>query len=132
MAPADYARGRAEIERIRAEAGIARPFAFSYSAPQGRILPEGAPAIRNASSEERPEDHESSYAPASPLDAGGRQRFIGTAAQLREDYAVFAEAGVEQMLFRPAVPLDPEIAPDRFIEQIELFATEVLPFCRTL
>jgi probable F420-dependent oxidoreductase len=132
MGAEDYARGRGEIERVRAVEKITRPFVFSYSAPQTRILPDGAPAIRTASSHERPEDHESSYAPASPLDAGGRQRFIGTSAQLCEDYALFAEAGVEQMLVRPAVPLDPEIGIEQFLAQIELFAAEILPFCHGL
>jgi alkanesulfonate monooxygenase SsuD/methylene tetrahydromethanopterin reductase-like flavin-dependent oxidoreductase (luciferase family) len=132
MGAADYAGGRAEIERIRAEEGITRPYLFSYSAPQTRILPEGGAPVRTPSSQERSDDHESSYAPASPLDAGGRQRFIGTAAQLREDYATFAEAGVEQMLVRPAVPLDREIGIERFIEQIELFAADVLQFCHGL
>lgn len=131
MAAADYARGRAEIERIRTEAGITRPFTFSYSAPQTRILPEGAPAVRTASSVERPDDHESNYAPTSPLD-GARQRFIGTAAQLREDCALFAKAGVEQLVIRPAVPLDPDIGLAQYLSQIELFAAEVLPLCRTL
>ena len=37
MKEAEYAAGRAEIERIRKEAGIARPFLFSYSAPQGKV-----------------------------------------------------------------------------------------------
>jgi alkanesulfonate monooxygenase SsuD/methylene tetrahydromethanopterin reductase-like flavin-dependent oxidoreductase (luciferase family) len=131
MAAVDYARGRAEIERMRAAAGIERPFIFSYSAPQVRILPEGAAPVRTASSEERPADHESSYAPTSPLD-GERQRFIGTPAQLREDIALFAAAGVDQLLIRPAVPLDPDIALPQFLDQIGLFAAEVLPFCRTL
>jgi alkanesulfonate monooxygenase SsuD/methylene tetrahydromethanopterin reductase-like flavin-dependent oxidoreductase (luciferase family) len=132
MDSAAYARGRAEIERIRAAEGITRPFVFSYSTPQTRILPAGAVPVRTASSHDRPEDDESRYAPTAPMAADGRQRFIGTAAQLREDYALFAEAGVEQMLVRPAVPLDREIGIEQFIEQIELFAADVLPFCRTL
>ncbi len=131
MAAGDYARGRAEIERIRAEQGITRDFTFSYSASQTRILPEGAATVRTSSSEERPDDHESSYAPTSPLD-GERQRFIGSAAQLREDCALFAEAGVEQLVIRHAVPFDAEIGPDQLIEQLCLFAAEVLPFCRAL
>jgi alkanesulfonate monooxygenase SsuD/methylene tetrahydromethanopterin reductase-like flavin-dependent oxidoreductase (luciferase family) len=132
MGAADYARGRAEIERIRAGQGISRPFTFSYSASQTRIMPDGARPVLTPSSEERPEDHESSYAPSSPLDAGGRQRFIGTAGQLREDCALFAEAGVEQLVIRHAVPKDPDIGPVELIEQLEMFAAEVLPFCRTL
>jgi hypothetical protein len=131
MAPDDYVRGRAEIERLRAEHDISRPFTFSYSASQTRILPEGAPLVRTASSEERLDDDGSSYAPASPLDEG-RQRFIGSAAQLREDCALFAAAGVEQLVIRHAVPFDPDIGPDQLIEQLHLFAAEVLPFCREL
>jgi probable F420-dependent oxidoreductase len=131
MAADDYARGRAEIERIRAEQGITRPFTFSYSASQTRILPDGSGLVRTPSAEERPDDHESSYAPTSPLDQG-RQRFIGSAAQLREDCAFFAAAGVEQLVIRHAVPFDPEIGPNELIEQLRLFAAEVLPFCREL
>jgi probable F420-dependent oxidoreductase len=131
MGATDYADGRAEIERIRAERGITRPFTFSYSASQSRILPEGVSGVRTPSSHERPHDDESSYAPTSPLD-GGRQRFIGTAAQVREDCALFAEAGVEQLVIRHAVPLDPDVAIDQLLEQLELFAAEVLPYCRKL
>lgn len=132
MGAEDYARGKAEIIRIREEQGLTRPFTFSYSASQTRILPEHAPTVHTPSSEERLADDESSYAPSSPLDAGGRQRFIGTAEQLREDCALFAGAGVEQLVIRHAVPLDPDIGIDQLIEQLELFAAEVLPFCRTL
>jgi alkanesulfonate monooxygenase SsuD/methylene tetrahydromethanopterin reductase-like flavin-dependent oxidoreductase (luciferase family) len=131
MSAADYASGRAEIERIRAETGITRPFTFSYSASQARILPAGAAPVLTPSSEERPEDHESSYAPSSPRD-GSRQRFIGTAEQLCEDCRLFAQAGVEQLVIRHAVPKDPDIGPEELIEQLQLFASEVLPFCREL
>src|SRR5438477_365682 len=40
MKEAEYAAARAEIERLRKEAGIARPFLFSYSAPQGKLTDE--------------------------------------------------------------------------------------------
>jgi alkanesulfonate monooxygenase SsuD/methylene tetrahydromethanopterin reductase-like flavin-dependent oxidoreductase (luciferase family) len=133
MGAEDYARGRAEIERIRQEQGIARPFVFSYSASQTRILPEGAAMVHTPSaSQERLADDESSYAPSSPLDAGGRQRLIGTAEQLREDCALFARAGVDQLVIRHAVPHDPDIGITQLIEQLELFAADVLPFCKTL
>lgn len=65
MAADGYMLGRAEIEKIRAEEGITRPFTFSYSAPQTHILLPGERPFRTASSEERPADHESSYAPRS-------------------------------------------------------------------
>ena len=122
LAPADYARGRAEIERIRQEAGIMRPFTFSMSGSEVRILPE-------AESQEpaRVAALGTSYAPAVETGDGGRQKYIGTAEQVCGDCLALAEAGVEQLVIRFAVPLDANVGPEEHVEQLRLFAAEVLP-----
>jgi alkanesulfonate monooxygenase SsuD/methylene tetrahydromethanopterin reductase-like flavin-dependent oxidoreductase (luciferase family) len=130
MAAEDYARGRAAIEQIRSAAGITRPFAFSYSAPQTRLLAPGVPQIVKPPVTELAPESSAEYVPPLPTDSTGRRRFIGTAAQLREDIACFAEAGVEQIVLRPTMPRDGEIGFERFLEQLELLAAEVLPLCR--
>jgi len=125
LAPAEYARCRAEIERIRAEEGITRPFQFSMSGSECRILPgAAAPELTKVAQEG------TSYAPAVGTDAEGRQRFIGTAEQVRADCLALAEAGVDQLVLRFAVPLDPKTGPEEHFEQVRLFAEEVLPACR--
>jgi alkanesulfonate monooxygenase SsuD/methylene tetrahydromethanopterin reductase-like flavin-dependent oxidoreductase (luciferase family) len=122
LAPADYARGRAEIERIRQEADLTRTFTFSMSGSEVRILPE-AKVLQPA----RAAALGTSYAPAVETEDGGRQKYIGTAGQVRGDCLALAEAGVEQLVIRFAVPLDPLIGPDEHFEQLRLFAAEVLP-----
>lgn len=125
LSPADYARCRSEIERIRQEEGINRPFQFSMSGSECRILPGGAvPELTKVAQEG------TSYAPAVGTDEGGRQRFIGTAEQVSADCLALAEAGVEQLVLRFAVPLDPKTGPDEHFEQVRLFAEEVLPVCQ--
>ena len=122
LAPEDYARGRAEIERLRAEAGVTRPFTFSMSGSEVRILdgdkvPE---PIREAA-------QGTSYAPPVETDDSGRQRFIGTASQVRDDCLALAAAGVEQLVLRFALPLDAATDPDEHVRQLRLFAEAVLP-----
>jgi probable F420-dependent oxidoreductase len=122
LTPADYARGKAEIMRLRQEAGITRPFTFSMSGSEARILPE-AKVLRPA----RAAALGTSYAPAVETGDGGRQKYIGTAEQVLGDCHALAEAGVEQLVLRFAVPLDPLIGPQEHVEQLRLFAAEVLP-----
>lgn len=129
MTEPQYAAGRAEIERIRAEQAITRPFLFSYSCSQTRILASGASAAPAHGSKT---DEGSSYAPGYPRDADGRLRFMGTPGQLREDCEAFARAGVEQLVIRFAVTRDQTVDVREFMNQLELFATEVLPHCRSL
>jgi alkanesulfonate monooxygenase SsuD/methylene tetrahydromethanopterin reductase-like flavin-dependent oxidoreductase (luciferase family) len=129
MTEDDYARGRSEIERLRAEHGITRPFTFSYSCSQTRLLREaGPPAPAHGDSV----DKGSSYAPAYPRDATGRMRFMGTAEQLREDCVAFARAGVDQLVLRFAVTRDQTVDPTAYLGQLAGFAREVLPFCHQL
>lgn len=120
--PQDYAEGRAEIERLRQEAGITRSFNWSMSGSEARILDaRAAPQSTRVASEA------SSYAPAVGLDETGRQRFIGTAEQVVEDCLELGRAGVEQIVLRFTVPLDPVIGPQEHLEQIRRFGEEVLP-----
>lgn len=122
LEPADYARGRAEIERLRQDAGISRPFLFSMSGSETRILDGDAGSLPK-----REAAQGTSYAPAVGTDGGGRQRFIGTARQVADDCLALADAGVEQLVLRFAVPLDPNIGPAEHVEQVRLFADGVLP-----
>lgn len=122
LAPADYARGRAEILRIRQEEGITRPFIFSMSGSEARILPE-AKVHRPA----RAAALGTSYAPAVETGDGGRQKYIGTAEQVLGDCLALADAGVELLVLRFAVPLDPHVGPEEHVEQLRLFAADVLP-----
>jgi len=128
MKEGEYASARAEIERIRSEAGITRPFIFSYSAPQGKVTdtPPEVPAFGGKGAEG------SSYAPPWPIDADGRPRFTGTAEQWRDDCRTFAEAGVEQLVIRFAVPRDQYCDVDTYLDQLHRFAAGVLPFVRVL
>jgi len=125
LSPAEYARCRAEIERIRQDEGITRSFQFSMSGSECRILSGGAaPEVTKVAQEG------TSYAPAVGTDGDGRQRFIGTGEQVLADCLALAEAGVEQLVLRFAVPLDPKTGPDEHFEQLRLFAEQVLPACQ--
>jgi probable F420-dependent oxidoreductase len=125
LSPAEYACCRAEIERIRTEEGITRPFCFSMSGSECRILEsEAAPEVTKVAQEG------TSYAPAVGTGDDGRQRFIGTAEEVRADCLALADAGVDQLVLRFAVPLDPKTGPEEHFEQVRLFAEEVLPACQ--
>jgi probable F420-dependent oxidoreductase len=124
--PHEYARGRDRIVELRERAGQSRPFTFSYSCPRTRLLMPGeAPPVESYGLGERPEEY--AYIPAIGRAADGRQHFIGTAGQMIEDIAAYAAAGVEQMVLRFALAWDPDITPDRMVEQWEAFAEEVAP-----
>lgn len=123
--PEDYVKGKAEIERIRAENGLTRPFMFSMSGSEARIVEDPSRIQRTRVSQEK-----SSYAPTVDLDASGRQRFIGTAEQVVEDCLEMARAGVEQVVLRFTVPLDQALDPEGHLRQLRLFAEHVLPHVR--
>lgn len=127
MKAEDYAAGRREIERIRAEEGITRPFIYSYSCSQTTLEEKAAPVSAYAENTKQG----SSYAPPYPCDATGRPRFKGSAEQLREDCRIFAEAGVEQLVVRFAVTRDQSVDTDSYFHQLERFAHEVLPLCQS-
>lgn len=117
----EYARGRHRILELREESGQTRPFTFSYSCPRTRLLRPGeAPPVESYGLGERPEEY--AYIPTIGRAAHGRQHFIGTAEQLIEDISAYAEAGVEQMVLRFALAWDPDITPERMVEQWVGFA----------
>lgn len=120
----NYAAGRDEIMRIREKQGITRPFLFSYSCPQTRLIPTSETRT-NPWSEKTATG--SSYAPGYPCAEDGRPRFAGTAEQLREDCDLFAKAGVELLVIRFAVTRDKIVDVDSYIEQLRQFADQILP-----
>jgi alkanesulfonate monooxygenase SsuD/methylene tetrahydromethanopterin reductase-like flavin-dependent oxidoreductase (luciferase family) len=130
--PELYARGRARINQIRAREGLmSRPFTFSYSCAQTRILARGeSPPQAFSQKIQAPSDYE--YIPEAGRAPDGRQRFIGTAEELRGDIAAFAAAGVDQIVLRFAMPQDPVVTVDRIGDHWRLFSDEVLPACRKL
>lgn len=129
MTEQDYAAGRAEIERLRRDNDITRPFVFSYSCSQTRLLDDGAePSLAHGSGT----SEGSSYSPGYPRAPDGRLRFMGSASQLRDDCLAFSQAGVEQLVVRFAVTRDSAIDADAYLHQLRRFADEVLPFCRSL
>lgn len=123
LEPADYARGRKAIEDLRREADLTRPFLFSMSGSEVRLLDAA-----NALPGRREAAQGTSYAPAVGGDARGRQRFIGTPSEVRDDCRALGDAGVEQLVLRFAVPLDPLVGPQQHSEQLRRFAGEVLPY----
>lgn len=125
-----YADARTTIERIRAENGISRPFTFSYSCAQTQVLAEDETGFELTHSESA--EAGSHYAPGIPCAPDGRPRFVGNAAQLREDCAAFAGAGVDQIVVRFAMTRDDNVETDRYVDQLRRFAVDVLPFCHTL
>lgn len=110
---------------------MSRPFTFSYSCAQTRLLAPGeSPPQAFSQKDQAPGDYD--YIPQTARAPDGRQRFIGTAAELRDDIAAFAAAGVDQIVLRFAMPHDPVVTVDRISEHWRLFSDEVLPACRAL
>jgi probable F420-dependent oxidoreductase len=126
--PGGYAAGRKRIVELRAEAGIDRPFTYSYSCPLSRVLERevthwDTPPLPGAPS--RPEYGYVQPLPRAPDD---RPRFTGTPEQLVADVEAFAAAGVEHLTLRfwtSAV----DLTADQLVEQMARFATDVAPRC---
>ena len=99
LAPDDYADARAEILRIRREAGIDAPFTFSFSAAATRFtdVPAGgwpAPPPR------APKGSEFRYAPEPWVAPDGRPRLVGSPDDLVGDLRLLADAGVDHVTLR--------------------------------
>lgn len=125
--PEQYAEGRQEILRLRAEQGLTGPFTFSYSCPETRVVdsPDAIPAGTGyAGRDSLPPDY--AYAPPPPVDAGGRPRFIGTAEQITDDLRAFEAVGVEHVVLRFWAG-DPRAGIEDSLEQMERFATRIAP-----
>jgi probable F420-dependent oxidoreductase len=130
--PELYARGRARINEIREREGLTRrPFTFSYSCPQTRLLAPGEPPPAFFSQKlKAPGDYD--YIPEMGRARDGRQRFIGTAEELREDFAAFAAAGVVQIVLRFALPHDAVVTVDRIAAHWRSFSEQLLTSCKAL
>jgi alkanesulfonate monooxygenase SsuD/methylene tetrahydromethanopterin reductase-like flavin-dependent oxidoreductase (luciferase family) len=120
-----YAAGRVAISQTRQICGLDGPFLYSYSCPRTRFLLPGELPPTPLRRRQAPTDY--NYAPPPLFSPGGRERFVGSAEELQGDIYEFAEAGVEQFVLRFAKPWDAEITPDRFVEQMNAFATDVMP-----
>jgi alkanesulfonate monooxygenase SsuD/methylene tetrahydromethanopterin reductase-like flavin-dependent oxidoreductase (luciferase family) len=117
MPAEQYARGRELILHTRAEAGLAAEFTFSYSCGATSVLdrdPGNWPSPR----ERAPIGTEFSYAPAEMVDDDNRPRYVGTPAQLIDDFGLLAQAGVDHVTLRFG-SMD--------VAQLERFAREVVP-----
>lgn len=127
IAPEQYARARAEIERRRSEAGIERPFTFSFSCPRGAVLDASRDwsedAARRVPAPTRPEF---GYVPPLPRAPDGRPRFTGTVEELLDDVHAYAAAGVEHLTLRFWTS-GHDLAEDALMQQMTRFATDVIP-----
>jgi probable F420-dependent oxidoreductase len=127
--PENYAAGRTEIERIRAEAGAsaAGPFTFSYSCPLVHVMldeSERPTAVPYTERSDIPDEYR--YAPPFPVADGGRARFTGTPDDIAADVRAYVEAGVEHFALRFHIG-EPGFDIARFTEQLERFSRLVIP-----
>ena len=112
-----YAAARDRIIAYRVEAGLSPAFTFSYSCGATKILekdPGGWPAPRGRA----PIGTEFSYSPAQVVADDNRPRFVGTPAQLVDDFRLLADAGVDHVTLRFG---------STDVAQLERFADEVAP-----
>jgi probable F420-dependent oxidoreductase len=126
--PDRYAQSREEIQRLRSEHGVTRPFVFSLSTPNCQILDGPArrsrrrqPAASSSSvraSEVRPEYR---YAPELPRDGDGRPLLCGTREQVSHDLLRYERAGVEQIVLRVWTYVS-QFGPDGAMEQLRKWA----------
>lgn len=123
--PEDYAAGRQRILSLR---GSGDGFTFSYSCPGTYVVAPGEARPELAEYGDGVPD-EFGYAPPFPRTASGRPRFVGTVDELLEDLQTYCEAGVEHFTLRFHTT-DPEAGPEQVIEQMERFATQVIPVFR--
>ncbi len=99
MPDGTYAEARRRILDMRATAGLAGTFTFSYSCGATRLLTRAQtswppPAPRAA------EGSEFRYAPPPWVDDDGRPRFVGLPDQLVSDFRLLEAAGVDHVTLR--------------------------------
>ena len=97
--PDEYAAGRTDIDRLRSEDRITRPFLFSYSASACLVTerPIEGGGTGHPADDLRPEYR---YAPALPTERSGRYLLCGSPDQIADDLARYRQAGVEHMVLR--------------------------------
>ena len=124
--PEEYTRDRAVIESLRSEAGIDRPFTFSYSCPRGAVLASPFRGDRRPAPQGSPSRPEYGYVPPVPRAPDGGRRFTGTVEELLDDVEACARAGVEHLALRFWTSAS-DLTEDGLVEQLTRFATEVMP-----
>jgi probable F420-dependent oxidoreductase len=125
--PEAYATGRAEILRVRADAGLTGPFTFSYSCPLVNVMldPSERPTVQPYTERlDIPDEY--TYAPPFPVDDSGRDRFTGTPEEIASDVRTYVDAGVEHFALRFHIG-EPGFDVKAFTTQLERFTTLVLP-----
>jgi probable F420-dependent oxidoreductase len=98
--PAEYAKGRAEIQDLRGRKGMTEPFTFSYSAPICYVTKSAQPFDGRAKLPTRNSRPEYAYSPAVPTDKTGRPLLSGTPDQVVADIDKYRESGVQHMVLR--------------------------------
>jgi probable F420-dependent oxidoreductase len=97
--PHDYAAGRDEIERLRTQHGLVRPFLFSLSTPGCEVMERPVNDWSKAPPS-GPVREEYRYAPQRPSAPDGRPMLCGTRDQVASDLDQYRRAGVDQIVLR--------------------------------
>lgn len=125
--PEAYADGRARITARRTELGRTGPFRWSYSCPGVSVLDDDAPRTKPLSYDDFPDiPAEYRYAPAFPVAADGRTRFVGSPAEIASDLREYADAGVDHVALR-FWTADPTTTVAEVCAQFARFMRDVAP-----
>jgi alkanesulfonate monooxygenase SsuD/methylene tetrahydromethanopterin reductase-like flavin-dependent oxidoreductase (luciferase family) len=97
--PTTYAASRSRIVDLRGEAGIVRPFTFSYSCGLTRVY-ERAPSKWPELTRPASRHPDFGYQPPVPVHDDGRPWFVGTVDDVAGDLRQLADAGVDHVILR--------------------------------
>jgi alkanesulfonate monooxygenase SsuD/methylene tetrahydromethanopterin reductase-like flavin-dependent oxidoreductase (luciferase family) len=97
--PMTYAASRRRIVDLRGEAGIVRPFTFSYSCGLSRVY-ERAPSTWPELTRPALRHPDFGYQPPVPVHDDGRPWFVGTVDDVAGDLQHLADAGVDHVVLR--------------------------------
>jgi len=128
---AEFADGIANVNALRAHAGKAGEFVFSYSCPEMRLggsswsPPAGGPAPFWEVPARLAADYES-LPLRPPHAADGRPLFNGSTAQVSGDLQAVASAGASYAVTRFYAG-SPDVDEAGFLDQLERFARDVMP-----
>jgi probable F420-dependent oxidoreductase len=98
--PAEYAKGRAEIQDRRGRDELRDPFTFSFSAPICHVTKSTRTFDRLSTATSRRSRPEYEYSPAVPRDGTGRPLLSGTPDQVIDDIDKYVGSGVQHMVLR--------------------------------
>ncbi len=118
--PDDYAVGRGEIEKLRSQEGLTRPFLFSLSAAASLVM-DRAPRKWDGGAPVATQRPEYRYAPDLPSDERGRPLLCGSPDQVAGDVVAYRRAGVEQIVLRVWNSAS-SFGPDGAMEQLRRWA----------